>query len=259
MMKRDDNMTKASEPRSRAASQLSEPLQHRLSAYAIAAGAAGVSVLACSVPADAAPICTTLSVKLVSVETYALNPAGQMIPPFNIAQTFEDVSSQSNSFWNRGFFTPNSAGANALLGPKGLPANLASGASIGPTGQFGKGQSYGLLFSYGPNNNGGYSHHRGNLKFGKTIDFVGFEFSLAGKTHYGWIRMQVMLGKGGGFNTTATFTHLLGYGYESTPDTAILAGSCIAARPENPPLASLGTLALGSEGLPLWRRKSPIQ
>jgi len=259
MMKRDEKMTRASQLRSRAESQLSESLQHRLSAYAIAAGAAGVSVLACSVPADAAPICTTLSVKLVSVETYALNPAGQMLPPFNIAQTFENVSSLSNTFWNRGFFTPNSVGANALLGAKGLPANLVSGASIGPAGQFGKGQSYGLLFSYGPNNNGGYSHHRGNLKFGKTIDLVGFKFSLAGKTHYGWIRMQITLGPGGGFNTTATFTHILGYGYESTPDTAILAGSCTAARGDNVAPASLGVLALGSEGLPLWRRKGPLQ
>jgi hypothetical protein len=257
MTKPEAEMAKTSMRSPRPVSKLPDSLHHRLGGYALAAGAAGVGVLACSVPADAAPVCGNLSVKLLYVDTYAFNPAAQTVPPFNIAQTFENISSLSNTFWNRGFFTPNSAGANVVLGPNRLPANLASGASIGPNGQFGKGQSYGLLFTYGPNNGGKQNHHRGNFNF-NTLDFVGFKFSLAGKTHYGWVRMQVTLGIGGG-NTLATFTHLQGYGYESTPDTAILAGSCTASTAQNGSPASLGALALGSEGLPLWRRRSPNQ
>ena len=238
----------------RSESEIAGHLQHRLAAYALAASAAGVCVLTGSVPSQAAPICGTLNLELKYVDTYAFNPAAQAVAPFNIAQTFEDLSSHSNTFFKRGFFTPNSAGANALLGPKGLPANLASGASIGPGGQFGKGQSYGLLFSYGPNNGGTKNRHKGNLKFGEAIDFVGYKFSLAGKAHYGWVRMQVPLARGIPNGTTITLTNILDYGYESTPDTAILAGSCAAGSSENTHPPSLGTLALGPRSLPLWRK-----
>ena len=262
-------------------SRLPEPLHRQLNSYALAASAAGVTLLACSVPAGAVPVCKTLAITLAGNDTYSFNPARQRFAPFNIAQTFENVDSLTTNYWNRGFLTPNSAKAADLLGANGFPAALASGASIGPGGHFGKGKSYGMLFSFGPLNSGTIKRHQGNFQFGQ-VNYFGFKFSISGEDHYGWVRLKVTFGSG--FDGIATFIHIRGYGYETTPNTAIRAGECSsqpslsaisnqpkipsgethqissttsAARPVSPssPFASLGLLALGACGLRFWRRK----
>ena len=264
-------------------SELSRPLHRHLNSYALAASAAGVTLLACSVPAGAVPVCKNLAVTLPGTDTYSFNPANQRFAPFNIAHTFNNISSLTSNFWNRGFLTPNSARAAELLGANGFPAALASGVSIGPGGNFGKGQSYGMLFSFGPLNGGTRKHHQGNFQFGQ-INYFGLRFSISGKAHYGWVRMRVTFGQG--FDGTATIIHIRGYGYETSPNTAIRAGQCSsavtlsalpisskpkitsvesrqnspiasAARPisRNSSFASLGLLALGACGLHFWRRK----
>jgi hypothetical protein len=264
-------------------SNLPEPLQRRLSSYALAASAAGVSLLACSVPAGAVPVCKTLAVTLAGTDTYSLNPADQRFAPFNIVDTFDNISSLTTNFWNRGFLTPNSAKAAELLGASGFPAALKRGGSIGPGGHFGKGKSYGMLFSFGPLNSGTVKRHQGNFRFGQT-NYFGFRFSISGEDHFGWVRLKVTFGQG--FDGTATYLHVRGYGYETSPNTAIRAGQCSseaslsalpisseptvpsvenhqngstasAARPisRNSSFASLGLLALGACGLHFWRRK----
>ena len=274
-----------SSPRLKVPSKLSEPLHRSLGAYALAASAAGVAVLACSAPADAAPVCKKPTLTIPGTSTYALNPAGQQIAPFNIVDTFNNVSSNSFGWWNRGFFSPNSAGANAVVDKNGFAADLAAGASIGPAAQFGRGKSYGLIFTYGygPSGRGRLKDHQGDLQFGQD-NYFGFKFSVLGQVHYGWVRLHVTFSRGTDGQSTAT--HVLSYGYESTPNTAILAGSCTASAASagsaledqktnvaregpssdhaasvasttggDPASASLGLLALGSEGIPLWRRK----
>lgn len=267
----------------RPAHDLPEPLQRRLSSYGLAASAAGVTLLACSVPAGAAPVCKSLSVKLLGTDTYVLNPASQQFAPFNVAHTFWNGSSLTNGFWNRGFFTPNSAKAVTLLGKDGLPAALTAGENIGPGGYFGKGKSYGLLFSYGPLNGGTKKQHQGNFDFGRNDNFFGFRFPISGKNHYGWVRLKVTFDPG--FDGTATTVHVLGYGYESSPNTAIRAGECSETGAETEALpslnndaranaevksdssaataaadtrkqesGSLGALALGAPGVRLWRQ-----
>jgi len=252
---------------------LSDALHQRLNSYALAAGAAGVAVLACSSSAEAAPVCRSLSIEFLSNNTYALRPESQTFPPFQIAQTgsFYNTSNSSQSFsWNRAFFTPNSAGANVLLGPGGLAANLASGVSIGPGGQFGKAASYGMLFTYGKGflgtkGGGTLLKHRGNFDLQLT-NYIGFQFSQSGKNYYGWARLHVTFRKTTGKHKS-TILHILGYGYETTPNTAIAAGSCSApssaggtqsgsvpdATTPNSS-ASLGMLALGNHGLSQWRK-----
>jgi hypothetical protein len=259
--------------------KLSDSLHRSLSAYALAAGAAGVAVLACSGSAEAAPVCKNPNLTIPGTNTYALNPAGQQIAPFNIAQTFNNPSSMSFGWWNRDFLTPNSAGANAVVDKNGFPAALATGASIGPAAKFGRGKSYGLLltYGYGPSGRGGEKHHQGNFQFGQA-NYFGFKFSVAGQVHYGWVRLSVTLGRG--LDGKAVFTKIESYGYEASPNTAIAAGSCTASAEKSKANASsethasdqaagvvsgvrevaapaaLGLLALGSEGLPLWREKS---
>jgi hypothetical protein len=259
----DSKVKTLTSSKSKLPSILSESLHRTLNAYTLAASAAGVAMLACSVPAEAAPVCKNPNLTIPGTNTYALNPAGQQIAPFNIAQTFNNPSSQSFGWWNRDFLTPNSAGANAVVDKNGFPAALAAGASIGPAAQFGRGKSYGLLFTYGygPSGRGGEKHHKGNFQFGQS-NYFGFKFSVSGEVHYGWVRLSVTLGRG--LDGKAVFTKILSYGYETTPNTAIAAGSCTASAAAAAPTggapsaaASLGLLALGSEGLPLWRQTQP--
>jgi hypothetical protein len=254
-------------PRPKAPSELSESLQRRLNSYALAASAAGVAVLACAPPAEGAPVCHILKDTLSNTRNISFNPAGQARPPFQIAQTtyWSGTTYGQYFWWNRGFLTPNSKNANVLLGSNGYPASVLQGGSIGPGGKFGKGGSYGLLFSYGRGTRfstkyggGTKLKHRGNLNFSKSENYFGFEFSLGGKTHYGWLRVHVTFFHSRGDIRTQTITHLDAYGYENTPNTAIAAGSCSNAA-EIDTMAvtrkgSLGILALGSEGLSLWRK-----
>ncbi len=280
----------------KAPADLSESLQRRLNSYALAAGAAGVAVLACAPPAEGAPVCKTLNLQIFNTHTHAFNPADQALPPFQIAQTtfayYTSSTLSTNPFqwWNRGFITPNSKGANLLLATNGYAANVPSGGSIGPAGKFGKGASYGLIFSYGKGSrfNKKYGHgtlkkHRGNLNFEQSSNFFGFKFSLSGQTHYGWMRVQVTVRRTRGQNKL-TSIDVVDYGYESSSSTAIAAGSCTAealtepvtpepriepvarqiANPAASPSsvasdktrpATLGILALGAGGLQ-FRRKA---
>jgi hypothetical protein len=238
--------------------KLPEALNRQLSAYAIAAGAAGVAILACSAKADAAPVCKTLSIAISATNTYPLNPALQPAAPFNIAQTtlLYVTSGYGRSYWwNRGFFIPNSGGANLLLGANSWPANLEGGNIIGPGGDFGKGKSYGLMFTYGkgfsPQGHGTLKKHFGNFDL-KQENYVGFVFLNSGEPHYGWARMEVTFKKEGKqkFSTIG----VLEAGYESAPNTAIAAGNCSSSAqagndsisaPLNSRSASLGMLAAG--------------
>lgn len=236
---------------------LSEPLRKRLNAYALAAGAAGVAMLACAIPAEGEPICKEFSAQLTHTNNLPLYLTQPAVAPFNIAQgtnsTFRSFTTTGRGtlqWWNRGFFTPNTLGAKVLLS-NDLPANLATGANIGPGGNFGKGNSYGLLFTYGKGEytyrgGGTKSNHRGNLSLTQS-SYVGFQFKDHAGVHYGWTRLSVSF-EGGRGKSVHTVLHVTGLGYESTPDTAIAAGSCSGNASDterSSPGSSLGLLALG--------------
>jgi hypothetical protein len=240
--------------------QLVEPLLSRLNNYALGASAAGVALLACSNVAEAAPVCGSLSVTLNYTDTYPFNPAHQKLPPFNVAHSYNEISSHTQSRRARGFFTPNVPGALVLASSKGLPTDLASGASVGPAGNFGKGRFYGLVFGYYY-----FGRVNGNFPLNQS-GYVGFQFTLSGHIHYGWLRMRVTR-----LGTQAYPSLLLSeFGYESAPNTASIVGNCgtsaSTVQPVSPqpspaalqeissrPSASLGLLALGSQALLHWR------
>jgi hypothetical protein len=100
--------------------------------------------------------------------------------------------------------------------------------------------------------------------------YLGLEFQIKGKTHYGWARLSVQVGY--------VYIHatLTGYAYETTAGKSIKAGQTKSAADEwdeegvgtgasvsNPITdtrqpASLGMLALGAQSVPLWRRKESL-
>jgi hypothetical protein len=251
----------------RPTAKLSDSLSRRLNAYALTATAAGVAGLAFAPSAEAAPICKTLSIEIPSTNTYPMYLGDQEAAPFDIAQTTlrSTTSSQGFFWWNRGFFIANSGQAQVLLASNQFAANLESGANIGPGGDFGKGNSYGLMFTYGPGfagdpqGHGTLAKHIGNFNLQQT-NYIGFHFSKSGAAHYGWVRLSVSFQP---MNRAKVSTiHILGYGYESTPNTAISAGSCAgdqakAGAPDTSSAsadASLGMLALGSVGVTNWKK-----
>lgn len=262
--------------KSRKPAKLPGALVRRLDAYALAATAAGVGLFACPLPAEGTVVCKDLSVTLLGNDTLPLNPANQAIAPVNLAQTTFYFYSFSSGlgFWNRGFFLPNPQGV-MLDAANNFPAAVSAGALIGPSQHFATGNSYGLLFSYGPGTlytskgGGTFNKHRGNFKFGQT-NYVGFRYLAAGQYYYGWARVEVFFRRVGiDLKVIQARMKIPTYGYETAPNTAIAAGDCSGASSTTAQLSgdvrsisndgvsgqpSLGLLALGDLGLSTWRR-----
>ena len=245
------NRTRRTEP-------LTDLLERKITAYVAAASAAGVASLTLAPAANAAPVCKSFNVELTFTQTFGFNPAGQGIAPINIAQSYETFSTLTNTGSNKGFFTPNVPGAEAVISSKGFVARLQSGASIGPAAKFGKGVGYGLIFTYTPISGATSQHHVGNLRFGQT-NYFGFKFLISGQVHYGWVRMRSVIVQVN--RSPSIVTSISAYGYEASPNTAIRVGSCTStgessagsqdknAVPDQR-TPSLGMLALGALRLP---------
>jgi hypothetical protein len=97
-----------------------------------------------------------------------------------------------------------------------------------------------------------------------TNRYLGLKFIIRGKLHYGWARLNVQEN----LFFTATLT---GYAYETTAGKSIKAGQTKGAADEwdeegfgtgasvvSPISEPLGTLALGAQGVLLWRRKESV-
>lgn len=86
--------------------------------------------------------------------------------------------------------------------------------------------------------------------------YLGLKFLINGEVHYGWARVTVMY----------TYSTLTGYAYETTANQPISAGkesgtdAVAAAHPDQlletvSPMATLGMMARGADGLAMWRRE----
>jgi hypothetical protein len=99
--------------------------------------------------------------------------------------------------------------------------------------------------------------------------YLGLEFLIEGKVHFGWARLNVSC------QGTDVFATLIGYAYETIPNKAIKAGqtkgtaaesgedfgasaSLPKLTPESHQAPWLGMLALGAEGVLLWRGKDSV-
>lgn len=88
------------------------------------------------------------------------------------------------------------------------------------------------------------------------------KFLIKGTTHYGWVRATVKNTKNPSGSLTGTITE---YGYETIANKAVFAGLPSTAAEVREEIgqsgtgksnsASLGMLALGADGLVIWRRE----
>jgi hypothetical protein len=182
---------------------------------------------------------------------------------FNLSDKFYIIAGS----WSTQLLNLNVSGSAGVVGAKGSAAALKHGAVIGPSDKFQTGKA---LMA------GGFCETQitSSRVFGAfantTQRYLGLKFKVNGKVHYGWVRFASVKASAcnGGPGVTAVLT---GYAYETIPGKSIKAGqtkgtadepkenfsgaSLTAPISDRPMPASLGMLALGAQGIPLWRRK----
>jgi hypothetical protein len=257
-------MKRSSRPR-KTVSNLPETVHQQLNMYALAAGAAGVGMLALVQSAEAKIIYTPANVHIGINQHYNLDLNHDRIIDFTI----------KDSFFGNGkctTFAEIREKANGVNGVVVVPrhgvfaAALFQGAKIGGSQNFLG--SYRAMEIYNRYTSSHVCKHNSfGSWFNVTNRYLGLKFVIHGKTHYGWARLTV---NKSGHSFVAQLT---GYAYETIADKSIVAGQTHAnaddptnlssrpgaslsnPSPDTPQPLSLGMLALGAQGVPLWRRK----
>jgi hypothetical protein len=220
---------------------VSSTFEKKLTAYVAAASAAGVGALALAQPAQAKVVYTFANVTIGRGTTLPLDLNHDGVNDFSFSHF---------AYGNWDHFYAVGLAANHIFG-NGSASALRAGVPIGPQGRF---SHFGIMAKTGAIS--GY-----DFSTGKWLNvqnrYLGLQFSINGKTHYGWARLTVTLT--GGIVGTLT-----GYAYETVPNKRIVAGQTSgtdAAEVEGNtrraaatgPL-NLGMLARGTDALALWRR-----
>ena len=264
----------------RTPSNLPALLHQRLSTYALAAGAAGVSLLALGQSSEAEVVYTPANDLIGRDGSYNLDLNHDGIVDYIITE---------RAGKDRSFGTVQLVSATARLGNKvncpsaycisGLTyaAALSRGIRVPSQllGWLGQGVPMALREQFKTGRSVYYAFAWDNV----SDRYLGLRFQINGETHYGWARLTVKFHHGLPKDRTWD-AHLTGYAYETIPDKAIRAGqtegaaddatarphstspsgatlTAFARKPVSRPaqFAALGTLALGADGFPLWRRE----
>jgi len=225
-------------PRPRPPARISESLYHRLNSYALAASAAGVGVLALAHPAEARIVYTHVHHVIGPGDKYHLDLAGRGVIDFtlfNVAVQWCDGLSQY-CFGLAQTATRRNSVMGYYSGDHGTwDSALESGRRIGPHLNFHP--EFGELASgFASRLSGGGTRFYGQWINAKNR-YLGLRFTIKGKTHYGWARLNVGVSRPLQFAVTLT-----GYAYETIPNKPIIAGKTHGG-------ASLGALAAGSTAL----------
>jgi hypothetical protein len=214
--------------------QLSESLHHQLNAYALAASAAGVGVLALTQPVEAKIIYTPAN-KTCRCRL-DVNHDGKM--DFDI----KDFGSSPRATGTHPFFISSvlSVGglnrANRIWGYSRVASALSSGVRIAASPKFKKnnnGMAEWFIQGTSVTTRSGVGGPWANVQ----NRYLGLKFiSVTGKMHYGWARLNVSVTPGQQIIATLT-----GYAYETIPNKPIIAG-----KTHGKDDATLGRLAQGA-------------
>jgi hypothetical protein len=238
--------------------------------YTLAAGAAGVCILALAQPAEAKIVYTPANIRLGMNQHYDLDLNHDGITDFSIwdiRKVSKNPQCTPDVPWIRDSLV---VGQSVSYGERveggRLARALAKGKHIGRSQRFGSYLSAQMLVQV----HGLTSRCQPiNVAYGNWTDvkdhYLGLMLKISGKTHYGWARLSVHPFLGG--NIVAMLT---GYAYETIPGKSIIAGQTKGQddnsmeQPEaaltvpTPKPATLGSLAMGSPGLSIWRRKVSV-
>jgi hypothetical protein len=258
-----------SKPPSRTPAKLSSPLHELASTYALAAGAAGVSLLALATPLEAEVVYTPANATVGRDGTYSLDVNNDGIVDYMLAEH----ANKDGSFGTFQVLSVRAAIANQVACPSTFCISgdsyaiaLRKGSTIGSK-QHPRGWGHGGPMASEELIKGGGVYY-GHETFGwsnVTDRYLGLRFKINGEYHYGWARLTVKFHPGPPA-VRSWEAHLTGYAYETIANKSILAGqtsgsndagddpssSAISRNPE-PQFAALGTLALGANGIAVRR------
>jgi hypothetical protein len=249
----------------RKTARLSDSLHKRVNMYALAGSAAGVGVLVLAHPAEAKIVYTHANVTIgdggVFHHPLDLNHDG--INDFSFSYPGTGGGPKSARLVVRPLGKGNQVVSRTS--ERGYPAALFAGVLVGPKRRFD---------SYKQQLLAGWTTASGPpiSDFGNWVDvknrYLGLEFVIKGKIHYGWARLSVSVDDDG-LDIEGTLT---GLAYETIPNKPILMGKtegpeeasvdevnpAALHEPALQPAASLGLLAMGSPGLSVWRREESV-
>jgi hypothetical protein len=270
-------MRRSPRPR-KTAETLPAHLHQRLTAYALTAGATGVTLLALAKPSEAEIVYTPADQTIGRNGSYNLDLNHDGITDFRLSELAK-----------KGLLGGQSSTQSLVV--KGVANNRVNcvypyclstfiyAAALRPGSEIGLAQAqHGWLPGFAQM--AAEQRRNGNVYYfdswnNATNHYLGLRFQIDGETHFGWARLTVKFHAGLPQDRTWE-AHLTGYAYETIVDQSIKAGQtteetdeAIEAlhpgrlfpgsfvrkpRPGAAQLASLGSLALGASGLALWRR-----
>jgi len=252
-------------------SNLSVSLSRRLNPYLLAAGAAGVSLLALVPPSEAEIVYTSANVVIGRNGSYKLDLNQDGIVDFILVEHAASTGGGTGQILS--VKVANGNGVNCIVSSFCISTFIYA-AAWEPGKEIGVSPLYGWIHYSAPmaleqlRRRGGYVSYYwpwANI----SNHYLGLKFKINGETHYGWARLTVKFH--GGLPKNRTWVaYLTGYAYETIAGKPIIAGKTASngnedeeqsnASFQTKPLeaihfAALGKLALGANGLELWRKE----
>ena len=243
----------------RPASILPNRLHQRLDAYALAATATGVGMLALAQPAEAKIVYTPTHRNLILGQPFPLDLNHDGIVDFFLLDAF--TRTQYDHFLSACQSVSNYGGPYHCLSKS---VNLVKASSNGFAAALRRGKKIESRNHFVQVGEMGDVEFPDNHWFGPWVDdgkgvrcrYLGLKFDINGRYHFGWARLTVLTKTGNDFTATLT-----GYAYETIPGKGIVAGqtkgpvaptgdSAASTSPQN---TSLGALAAGVQNRPKRR------
>jgi len=244
-------MIRSSRPRKTA--NLSESIRQQLNMYALAASAAGVSMLAFTPLSEAKIVYTKAHIVLGAHSNthYNLDLNHDAMVDFVLSHRFVSQSTSRNQYFDSNVFVPLDTKVDrrngvATYGVEDAIA-LRAGMKVGRLNKF---ASEGLLAEAHGVPHRPPSYYEGewaNSGKGVRSRYLGLRFVIKGKIHFGWVRVSV--------SKWPFVVTLTGYAYETIPKKPIITGKTKGLDIVADQSASLGHLAAGASAIPSWRVK----
>jgi hypothetical protein len=258
----------------RSRSPLSAGLEKSLSSYALAAGSAGVALLACVQAADAKVVITKVDIPVpenAGVIQFDINGDGQMdfgLSAFGNGCATTSTQARAKHPHQRpplgcGYFNdqlrviPEQAANEVWQAGTQYGYNCAADVGRGVRIDRLRPFAPGMMVMYGDVGSSEGTPFCPWRISNPPKPYLGVKFlDKEGAVHYGWVRVS----------SDFIFATITGYGYETIPNKPILAGAITEddetsllspsdVIPQPPQPATLGHLALGAAGLAAWRRE----